>query len=65
MAAIENLAIRALILTSTGDQIYEHAKVAKQMRPDFELAVLQGGGIDIIDQQPKAWSDAIVKFLAK
>ncbi len=54
-----------LILTNTGDQIYEHAKVTKQMRPDFELVVLQGGGIDIIDQQPKQWSEAIAKFLAK
>jgi pimeloyl-ACP methyl ester carboxylesterase len=54
-----------LIITNTGDQIYEHSKVAKQMRPDFELVVLEGGGVDIVDQQPEAWVDAIAKFLLK
>ena len=54
-----------LILTSTGDQIYDLAKRTKQMRPDFEMVVLQGGGVDIVDQQPKAWAEAIAKFLAR
>lgn len=52
-----------LILTNTGDQIYENAKVVRTMRPDFEYVELQGGGIDIVDQQPDAWADAVARFV--
>ena len=61
--AIPKIKHRTLILTNTGDQIYEHAKWTKRMRPDFEFVELDGGGIDIMDQQPEAWVDAIVSFL--
>ena len=61
--AIPKIKHRTLILTNTGDQIYEHAKWTKRMRPDFDFVELQGGGIDIMDQQPDAWVDAIVSFL--
>jgi len=52
-----------LLLTNTGDQIYEHAQRSRQIRPDFEYAELPGGGVDIVDQQPEAWSDIVAKFL--
>ncbi len=52
-----------LIITNTGDQIYENAKLTRKMRPDFAFVELQGGGIDIVDQKPDAWADAVVKFL--
>ncbi|MEZ5474342.1 MAG: alpha/beta hydrolase [Steroidobacteraceae bacterium] len=61
--AIPKIRKPTLIMTNTGDQIYEQAKLTKQMRPDFELAVLQGGGVDIVDQQPQAWAEAVGKFL--
>jgi len=62
-AAIPKIKHRTLILTNTGDQIYENAKWTKRMRPDFEFTELQGGGVDIVDQQPEAWADAVAKFL--
>ena len=52
-----------LIMTNTGDQIYENAKQTRKMRPDFAYVELQGGGVDIVDQQPEAWADAVAKFL--
>jgi pimeloyl-ACP methyl ester carboxylesterase len=52
-----------LIMTNTGDQIYENAKITRSMRPDFQFVELQGGGIDIVDQQPEAWSEAVARFL--
>ena len=52
-----------LILTNTGDVIYENAKLTHQMRPDFSYAELQGGGIDVIDQLPEQWADAVAGFL--
>ena len=62
-AALMKVKVPTLILTNTGDQIYENAKLAAQMRPDFAYVELQGGGIDIVDQMPEEWADAVVKFL--
>lgn len=52
-----------MILTNTGDMIYPHAARARALRPDFAYAELQGGGIDIVDEQPEAWADAVAGFL--
>jgi hypothetical protein len=52
-----------LILTNNGGRIYENAKVVRTMRPGFQFFELQGGGIDIVDQQPDAWSEAVARFL--
>lgn len=54
---------KALILTNTGDNIYSHARRANDLRPDFAFASLEGGGIDIIDQQPEGWTDIVTDFL--
>lgn len=60
---IPKITHRTLILTNTGDQIFEHAKWTKEMRPDFEIAILEGGGIDVVDQLPDAWADAVAAFV--
>ena len=52
-----------LILSNTGDMIYPHAEKARALRPDFAFAALEGGGVDIVDQQPEAWADIVVGFL--
>jgi len=52
-----------MIMINTGDIIYEHAKKAYAMRPDFEFCELQGGGIDITDQMPKEWVAAVAGFI--
>ena len=62
--ALVNLAVPTMILTNTGDQIYEGAKLAAEIRPDFAYVELQGGGIDIVDQMPEEWADAVAGFLA-
>ncbi len=62
-AAIEKLKVPTLILTNTGDQIYENALLTRQLRPDFAYTELQGGGIDIVDQMPEEWADAVAGFV--
>lgn len=52
-----------LILTNTGDMIFEHARTAHALRPDFAFIALDGGGVDIVDQQPEAWAVAVATFL--
>ena len=54
-----------LIFTNTGDDIYGLAQRARTIRPDFDYLELQGGTHDIVDQQPEAWSDAVVGFLRR
>lgn len=61
--SLPRLACPTLILTNTGDQIYEHALRARALRPDMAFVALEGGGVDIIDQQPEAWVAAVAAFL--
>lgn len=64
-AALKRLTHRTLILTNTGDDIYELAQRARTLRPDFAYFEIQGGTHDIVDQQPEAWCDAVVAFLGR
>ncbi|MFZ2998646.1 alpha/beta fold hydrolase [Sphingobium sp.] len=52
-----------LILTNTGDMMHQSALAAHVLRPDFAYAQIEGGGIDICDQKPQEWADAIATFL--
>jgi pimeloyl-ACP methyl ester carboxylesterase len=62
-AAIPLIRHPTMILTNTGDVIFEHALKAHRMRPDFAFAQIEGGGVDIVDQAPGAWVDAVAGFL--
>ena len=62
-ATLAKIRHRTLILTNTGDQIYEHARLTHRMRPDFAFTALEGGGIDVVDQLPEAWTDAVAAFV--
>jgi pimeloyl-ACP methyl ester carboxylesterase len=63
-ATIQAISQPGMILTNTGDVIYPHAQRARELRPDFAYFELAGGGVDIVDQQPEAWADAVTTFLA-
>lgn len=62
-AAIPRVSHRTLVLTNTGDAIYAQAKRAAELRPDFAYRELEGGTIDVIDELPEAWTDAVAGFL--
>lgn len=61
--AIAKLRCPTLILANTGDAIYAQSRRAAELRPDFAYAELQGGSIDIIDEQPAEWVGAVANFL--
>ncbi len=63
--AIPRISHATLILTNTGDAIYGQAQRSAELRPDFAYSELVGGTIDVIDEQPEAWSQAVVDFLAR
>ncbi|MBT5240199.1 MAG: alpha/beta hydrolase [Rhodospirillaceae bacterium] len=52
-----------LVLTNTGDAIYKNALDAMALRPDFSFAEIKGGTIDIVDEEPEAWADAVAAFI--
>lgn len=54
----------ALLLTNTGEDLYEHTRRAKELRPDFAYVELTGGTHHIVDEQPAAWVAAVVSFLS-
>ena len=51
-----------LILTNTGDMAYPMAQRARQLRPDMAYVELPGGNVDIVDQAPEAWVEAVIAF---
>jgi pimeloyl-ACP methyl ester carboxylesterase len=63
LARLMFIRLPTLILTNTGDLTYALARRAAQTRPDFRLVELEGGTHDIIDEQPAAYSRAVVDFL--
>ncbi|KQP46297.1 hypothetical protein ASF44_24905 [Pseudorhodoferax sp. Leaf274] len=64
-AALPRIQHPTMVLTNTGDDIYPMALRAAAARPDFAFHALQGGTHDIVDQQPEAWSDAVVDYLRR
>ena len=62
--AIAKVQCPTLILANTGDAIYAQSRRTAEMRPDFAYVELEGGSIDIIDEQPEAWAKAVAGFLS-
>ncbi|QLC26349.1 alpha/beta hydrolase [Parasphingopyxis algicola] len=64
-ASIKTISHPTLILTNTGDQIYDLAQETREMRPDFAYAEIEGGGIDIVDEKPDEWVEAVTAFIGE
>lgn len=52
-----------LVLTNTGDAVYEVVRRTMEARPDFDYVELPGGTHDIVDEQPEAWAAAVAHYL--
>jgi pimeloyl-ACP methyl ester carboxylesterase len=61
--AVDRLTQPCLILANTGDAIYYLSQRARERWPHFAYAELPGGTIDIIDEQPEAWAQAVAAFV--
>jgi pimeloyl-ACP methyl ester carboxylesterase len=59
------VSLQAMILTNSGDLTFKFAQRAAQVRPDFEYVELAGGTHDIVDEQPEAYTEAVVKFITR
>jgi pimeloyl-ACP methyl ester carboxylesterase len=61
--AIDRLTQPCLILANSGDAIYYLSQRARDRWPGFAYTELAGGTIDIIDEQPNEWAQAVATFL--
>ena len=57
------ITVPTLVLTNTGEDLFEASKRAVKLRPDFAFAALDGGTHDIVDEQPEAWVRAVTEWL--
>jgi pimeloyl-ACP methyl ester carboxylesterase len=62
-ALLRAIRVRTLLLTNTGEDLYDATRRSHAIRTDFNYAELVGGSHDIADEQPDAWSDAVAAFL--
>lgn len=63
-ALMHALRTPTLLLTNTGEDLYEATQRTHALRPDFfAYAALQGGTHDIVDEQPREWVAAVTAFL--
>lgn len=60
---LRRLRVPTLLLTNTGEDLYEATRRAHALRPDFGYTELVGGTHDIADEQPDAWTEAVAAFL--
>lgn len=61
--ALRQIGQPTMILTNTGDEIYQLAREAHEMRPDFAFQEIQGGGVDIVDEKPEEWVECVANFM--
>jgi len=62
-AALPSLPRRTLVVSNTGDVIHDWTLRIRALRPDIRVAILEGGGVDIVDEQPEAWVSVIAEYL--
>ena len=51
-----------LVLTNTGDIAHPFSQRTHQLFPQFAYQELEGGTGMIVDEQPRAWTDAVIAF---
>lgn len=61
--AFMGLKVPTLLLTNTGEDLYDMTKRVHKMRPDMAYVELIGGTHDIVDEQPQAWAEAVAAFI--
>ena len=62
-AMLQAIRVPTLLLTNTGEDLFAATHRCHALRPDFAFAQLAGGTHDIVDEQPTAWVQQVVKFL--
>lgn len=62
-AALPRLPARTLVVSNTGDVIHATTLRIREHLPEVRLAILEGGGVDIVDEQPAGWTRLVCDYL--
>lgn len=62
-AGMQKVTQPGLILFNTGDMLYPLADKARELCPHFTYAEIEGGGVDITDQEPELWVKEVTVFV--
>lgn len=62
-ADLARITAPTLVLTNSGEDLFEASCRVAAGRPDWAFQSLDGGTHDIVDEQPRAWADAVAGFL--
>jgi pimeloyl-ACP methyl ester carboxylesterase len=62
---LQALQVPTLLLTNTGEDLYDATRRSRELRPGFfAYTELQGGTHDIVDEQPGPWVEVVTAFLS-
>ena len=61
-AALERQRQPCLVLSNTGDIAHPFSVRTHQLFPQFAYQELEGGTALVVDEQPEAWTDAVITF---
>lgn len=65
-SVLRRLSVPTLLMTNTGEDLYESTRRCRDLRPGFfDWCELQGGSHDIVDEQPENWLSAVAGWLAE
>ena len=64
-ALLRAVQVPTMLMTNTGEDLYEATGRARAIRPDFDYAALDGGSHDIIDEQPQNWARTVIEYLGR
>ena len=64
-ADLAQITAPTLVLTNSGEDLFEASGRATALRPDWAYACLDGGTHDIVDEQPEAWAAVVTDFLRR
>lgn len=62
-ALLSAIHVRTMLLTNTGEDLYDATRRSHALRPDFAYQELVGGSHDIVDEQPEAWTAVVAAFV--
>lgn len=62
-ADLARITAPTMVLTNSGEDLFEASKRVAAGRPDWTFMALEGGTHDIVDEQPQAWVAAVAGFL--
>lgn len=64
-ADLARISVPTLVLTNSGEDLYDASRRVAAGRPEWAFAALDGGTHDIVDEQPQAWAAAVGDFLRR